>query len=444
VPKERQSPENFDYKGREFLNHSQLHYNTYDVWTPIALAILKVISVVEANPEFSGAPLDRPLLDACLAEDRAKKVLDYNQSGAKSGKPNLNVNSVQREKQPCFPLLAGQTSPTARYGRYMGSPKEDMLDVGTAKFDSQEYLQSQLAEQARLLAAQVAEAGAMWDAVRAAPSGGTSATSNAPDAAAAVAEWCLEEDEEDLNRYDYLKDAEVVPWKDIEEGEVVADVAPPPALLLGPEVPVDEPFWKYILPKELEKASTADKWAFIKSERDKSRPRIGRGRSWETDSKMVAKAHCPVFPDRCLTCGEKYHSSVDRFFCDETKAHCSYPLCYPGNGVIQGKHNIKVCMTLQFGCNDCRMRGHHPSKCPGNTPAALEETRRVFELYADQGVNTRRRRHNGYYGPIYMNFKCFKKIDCPWSHTFVMGRSVPEFMDIMLQTVQSLSGPANH
>jgi hypothetical protein len=136
VPDERNADLQFRYENG--LSEHGLAYNVHDVWTSVAIDLVKVRSTVRANPEYQGGPLDKYLLDACLNEDRAKKPKEYR--AGDPGGPFLDINDDDRV--PTFPRLPGQKSPTARYGEYMGTPRDLMPDATTPKYGSREHAEA--------------------------------------------------------------------------------------------------------------------------------------------------------------------------------------------------------------------------------------------------------------------------------------------------------------
>ena len=173
------------------------------------------------------------------------------------------------------------------------------------------------------------------------------------------------------------------------------------------------------------------------------RPRVTK--TWSQHASKMAKVKNPSFPDRCMTCGLGYHSSVDRYFCDPKRAYCVYPNCHPENSTGQtGPHHISVCYTLQWGCSICKMRGHHSDECKGTEPNTLEDNKCLFELYADEGYNTRKRHKNPYIGCVYMPYACLSKRDrdtCPWEYKRVLEMTVVDFQAEVLKYVVDHSGP---
>lgn len=74
------------------------------------------------------------------------------------------------------------------------------------------------------------------------------------------------------------------------------------------------------------------------------------------------------------------------------------------------------------------MRGHFTEDCcPAWTTAkGKEESRRIFEEFADLHCNGRKRHENGYYGAIVWRPRLFTRIPCPKSHMEMQNMTVKE------------------
>jgi hypothetical protein len=331
----------------------------------------------------------------------------------------------------------------------MGTPRELMPDPTTPKYGSREH-----AEARGLL-------GDVWDRVQRRSSGtpssahalGRPAPGTKREAAEASRSIRRSEQNEDMEiQQDEDRTVTSVPrtgyamfpdgydeWED----EAPCFVPEPPAEVLQTPWQTDI-FWRWILPQQYQGLSDEDKWKTIFSLRNRDRPARKISSAWTTHPTKVARAACPDFRDRCLTCGEWFHSSIDRFFCEPEKAKCIYPSCQPQVTILQkADHNIKVCRHLQHGCVKCMMRGHHPDFCPGKTVADKEESRRLFEEFADFGINTSKRRENPYLGFHFFHNRCFARVVCPWKYEELLAMTIPELEDKIQEYVTAHSGPGS-
>lgn len=126
----------------------------------------------------------------------------------------------------------------------------------------------------------------------------------------------------------------------------------------------------------------------------------------------------------CSRCGEgrMNHTSVDRFACSPTDTFkCIYPRCNNPWG-----HVVAVCPSLNFMCKKCWVRGHITCHPDWNTPAQWEESRRIYERYADRHVNGRRRWDNPYFGALSYGYHFFDDKPAPWPYSLTLAASVQE------------------
>lgn len=457
LPSYRKSWTIYDYNKRVDgkLSVPQLLYHTMDVLTPLAAGLLKVRTTVEANPEFQEGYLNKGLLDVCLDEDTARMPQLYKTGGFIE--PDLTINYGGRfEKR--FPHLPGQEQSTPRYGRYLGPDKTEMLgNPDMPKFDCEaRSIMDGRQEPDRPNAAQ--KRGAIAITNRAAKRFNPKYYDSDEDEEAQARRDAMEaeldryvqlvlqpvadSDDNLLDRWDYnVPDCQ--PPLGAEAPDDAEEAPPAAAAVLGANVPLYEPWLEYTFPPELQNATKSEKWAYITKIRQQYRPNVPKGRIYSL--KLICTTVAPAFNKKCMNCGDDYHSPLTKMHCDLEKVFCVYPGCKSREQDI--RHNIRVCMTLQAGCKDCNLRGHHRTECPGKEPEQKLESFRLFEKWADQGTNTKKRKDyygtgkdkslrkgNPYYGPIFLNFKCFERAEkCPWTYEeiikYINENSIEDFME---------------
>jgi hypothetical protein len=217
-----------------------------------------------------------------------------------------------------------------------------------------------------------------------------------------------------------------------------------PADIPGRDVPVQEPFWRYLLPSIFDGKTDQEKWDFVKKVRHNYRPisaasAINRGQSGAKPNNAMARVDNPTIKERCMFCGNRFHTYIDRFYCKPEAAKCIYSKCTPHLVGQTAQHNVKVCRTLQWGCRKCRMRGHHPDSCDeelGKHDSVMEENRAAFEAVADLGYNTSKRYAFPYLGCVFFYFHCFTKMACPMDYeteikTPPMGKVIAAMIKIV-------------
>ena len=85
----------------------------------------------------------------------------------------------------------------------------------------------------------------------------------------------------------------------------------------------------------------------------------------------------------CPRCGNRFHSSIDKYNCRDEKVQCRYPRC-----LSKDSHNIFVCPSLNHGCKHCDIRGHDDSICHPEmrTDAGRQESRDMFEEFRESAL----------------------------------------------------------
>ena len=103
-------------------------------------------------------------------------------------------------------------------------------------------------------------------------------------------------------------------------------------------------------------ARTKKRHTFVLSERRRSLACLATGKAL----KLMGPRNRDVdmYDLWCPRCGNRFHSSIDKYTCRDEKVQCRYPLC-----ISKDSHNIFVCPSLNHGCKNCGMRGHDDSIC---------------------------------------------------------------------------------
>jgi hypothetical protein len=420
LPKYRKMINTMKWINSELTDH-QWHYNAHDLFIIIALVYLKIVATLINNPSWQGGTIDKWLFDLVLEEEIGVEFKPYNKD------PAANARS-----DPYWPQMPGATVDPAqgrpRRGPYLGADRAKMPEPNKPRFGSQDYED--------LIRQQSMEATIDWDALRQQPGGlagqysSASATAPSSPSTSAAQTKTKKQLDDERKRRNFYDTYEIAYDQDEDEGEddlarfdspvesdnsdgeirmrymQPASMLPPDDEPPGPNVPdptdpVREPFYRYVVPASMVNKTDEEKWAWIRQMRKGFRPAVPWRDSWKgSKSRNVNRCSDPGFKDLCRSCGSTYHSDVDlQGRCNPEELRCVYPPCPD-----KAKHCIKVCPSLQFGCRNCAMRGHYRANCPcpdrDSVPVAdrttvmapgREQTRQIFETWADLGANTVRR-----------------------------------------------------